>query len=211
MAEEKKEESPERIVFLKGEKVVLRPPRESDRDRLVRWINDPEVRHFLESYFPLGEKEEEEYLASISKRKPHEVVLAIETTDGCHIGNMGLHRIHWRDRVATTGAVIGEKQYWGKGLGTEAKMLLLDYAFNTLNLRKICSHVIAYNGRSKRYSEKCGYQEEGVLREHIYRNGEYHDLHQLAVFRDGFLKAHEAWRRRTTLVQEVPQGAWMCE
>ena len=41
--------------------------------------------------------------------------------------------------------MIGESEYWGRGLGTEAKMLLLDYAFNTLNLRRICSQVLAFN------------------------------------------------------------------
>lgn len=188
--------SEERVVFLRGENVVLRPLGKSDLPRLLRWINDPEVRHFLEAYLPMSEKDEEDWLENLGKRKPNEILLAIETVDGVHIGNIGLHRIHWRDRTATTGAMIGEKEYWGKGLGTEAKMLLLDYAFNTLNLRKICSQVLAFNKRSAAYSKKCGYVEEGVFREHIFRNGEYHDLINLAVFREGFEQAREKWQKK---------------
>jgi len=185
--------SEDRVVFLRGENVVLRPPGKSDLPRLLRWINDPEVRHLLDAYLPMSEQDEEEWLENLGKRKPNEVLLAIETTAGKHIGNMALHHINWRDRTATTGAMIGESEYWGKGLGTEAKMLLLDYAFNTLNLRKICSQVLAFNERSTAYSKKCGYVEEGIFSAHIFRNGEYHDLVNLAVFKGGFEQARAEW------------------
>ncbi len=109
---------------------------------------------------------------------------------------MGIHRINWKDRTATTGAVIGEKAYWGKGYGSEAKKLLLDYAFNELNLRKICSGALAFNGRSQAYSKKCGYEVEGVLKQHIFKNGEYHDLVQLAVFKEQWLPLWKKFRKR---------------
>jgi RimJ/RimL family protein N-acetyltransferase len=107
---------------------------------------------------------------------------------------MGLHHISWIHRTATTGALIGEAQYRGNGYGTEAKMLLLDYAFRTLNLRKVCSNVIAFNERSQRYNEKCGYQVEGTQRKHIFRGGVYHDLILMAVFCEDWLPLWEAWK-----------------
>lgn len=174
------------VVFLRGKKVVLRPIFKTDLQHIVRWINDPEVREFLNAFLPQNDQDEEEWLARLGKNKSSDVVLLIETCEGKPIGLMGLHRINWLDRTATTGALIGEKEYWGKGFGTEAKLLLLDYAFNTLNLRRICSDVLAFNGRSYAYLKKCGYKEEGIKRQHIFRNGEYYDLIQLAVFRDEF-------------------------
>jgi RimJ/RimL family protein N-acetyltransferase len=89
--------------------------------------------------------------------------------------------------------MIGEKEYWGKGYGTEAKMLLLDYAFNVLNLRKITSGVIAFNERSYNYSMRCGYKREGILKSHIYRDGKYWDVYQLAVFKGRFNNVHKKW------------------
>jgi RimJ/RimL family protein N-acetyltransferase len=83
--------------------------------------------------------------------------------------------------------MIGEKEYWGKGYGTEAKMLLLHYAFDTLNLRKICSSVISFNERSHKYSLKCGYKEEGRRKAQLFRDGKYWDEIQLAVFRKDWL------------------------
>lgn len=184
-----------RVVFLRGKKTVLRPPMKSDLPKVVQWINDPEVRYFVTGHFPQTELDEEEWLKNLSKKKETDVVLVIETSDGTPIGIMGLHRINWRDLVATTGALIGEKEYWGKGYGGEAKLLLLDYAFNILNLHKICSSVIAFNDRSLRYSLKCGYQEEGRLKRHIYRNGQYWDSIQLAIFREDFKPVWEKYQQ----------------
>ena len=175
-----------KIVFLKGRKVNLRPVSKSDLLQITRWINDPEVRFYLNAYLPQTEQDEEAWLEGLSKKKSSDIVLLIETVEGLPIGLMGIHQINWRDRVATTGALIGEKECWGKGYGSEAKKLLLNYTFNVLNLRKICSSVIFYNKRSLRYSLRCGYKEEGVLKQHIFRDGQYWDMIQLAIFRENF-------------------------
>ena len=163
--------------------------------QIVRWINDPEVRNFLNAHLPQSEQDEERWLENLSKNKDTDLVLVIETTEGRVIGLMGLHKINWRDRVAITGALIGEKEYWGKGFGSDAKITLLNYAFNVLNLRKICSGVISYNKRSLQYSIKCGYKEEGILKEHIFRNGQYWDVIQLAIFREDFISVWEEYQQ----------------
>lgn len=183
------------VVFLKGKKVSLRPVEKTDLPQIVRWINDPEVRLFLESWLPQSSADEEKWIESLGKRKDTNIVLAIETVQGKHIGLMGLHNIKWRDRVADTGAMIGEKEFWGKGYGSEAKILLLEYAFNTLNLRKICSAAYAFNARSINYSLKCGYKEEGRQRGHIFRAGEYHDKVLLAIFQEDFLPVWEKYQK----------------
>ncbi|MEA2112464.1 MAG: GNAT family protein [Patescibacteria group bacterium] len=180
------EQKSQPIVFLKSNRVILRPVLKEDIPSLTKWVNDPEILPFLGRYLPVMEADEEEWFNNLHKRKPNHIVLAI-IADEKIIGTMGLHRISMKDRVATTGALIGEKDYWGKGYGSEAKMILLDYAFNTLNLRKICSFVIAFNERSYKYSLKCGYKEEGRQRKHIYRFGKYWDQIFLAVFKEDWL------------------------
>lgn len=95
-----------------------------------------------------------------------------------------INRIHG---TAVTGAVIGEKEYWGKGYGSEAKLLLLKYAFDVLNLRKICSAAIAFNERSIRYQERTGYKIEGRRANQIYADGQYWDEVLLAVYREDWL------------------------
>jgi len=172
----------EEVIFLKGKNVVLRPLERTDIPKLLVWINDQEVRQYIATLFPMMEADENEWFDNLHKRKPNDVLLGI-VVDGKLIGNMGLHHISWTEGTATTGALIGDKEYQGKGYGSESKMLLLQYAFHTLNLRKICSSVIAYNERSFKYSLKCGYVEEGRLKDQFYRKGKYWDEILLAVFR----------------------------
>lgn len=171
------------IVFLRAKKCFLRPLEKSDAPLLTRWINDREVTQFLERTMPMMQVAEEKWIEGLVGSKT-DIALLIVTSTGKPIGVMGIHHINWIDGTATTGAFIGEKDYWGKGYGTDAKMVLLDYAFNVLNLRKICSRVYAFNGRSIAYSKHCGYVDDGVQRKHVFRNGEYHDVVQLALFKE---------------------------
>jgi len=181
------------VKFLEAKRVYLRPLTKKDIFFLQRWINDEEVRQYLNRYLPAMETEEEEWLEHIHKNRKCHVVLMICLAEGDKpIGTMGIHRINHKDGVASTGAMIGEKSCWGKGYGTEAKMILLNYAFNTLNLRKVCSSVFAFNGRSQKYNKKCGYTIEGVRKKHHFVNGKYVDEVLMAVFKKDFMPL---WRK----------------
>jgi RimJ/RimL family protein N-acetyltransferase len=186
----------DRIVFLQGKRIYLRPPSKDDIPLFLRWINDPEVNQYLGGYLPMMEADEIEWLERIHKNKEKDMVFVlVDDKTNRPIGLMGLHGISWKDGTATTGAVIGEKLYWGKGCGTEAKMLLLNYAFNSLNLRKICSLVLSFNGRSQAYSQKCGYKVEGRLTKHIFKNGKFWDVIQMAIFKSDWLPKWETFQK----------------
>lgn len=186
------------IVFLSGKKTNLRPVSREDIPKLLVWINDPEVRQFVSSVVPTTQKFEEDWVDGLCKDK-NNVVLVIETKDGVALGLMGLHRIDWVDRVATTGALIGEKEYWGKGFGGDAKMALLDYAFNTLNLHRINSDVIAFNERSLNYSLRCGYKIEGTKRQAMFRHGKYWDRIELGLLREEWIPIWEKYNETGSL------------
>jgi RimJ/RimL family protein N-acetyltransferase len=181
------------IVFLRGKITTLRPVEESDLPTITRWINDQEVTRFLKTRMPLMLAYEKKWFEGLPDRKD-DITLVMTTSDGRPIGMMGVHRINWCDGTATTGAFIGEKSLWGKGYGTDAKMQLLNYCFNTLNLRKISSKVYAFNKRSIAYSLHCGYKEEGVLRQHVFREGEYHDVVILSLFKPDWLPYWKKYR-----------------
>ncbi len=183
-------------AFLTGRKTILRPARaETDIDNYLRWFNDQEVIQYLSGYLPTTREDEEEWFRNLHKNREKNIVFAIETLEGKHIGNMGIHNINWKDRTATTGAMIGEKEYWGKGYGTDAKMALLNYCFHTLNLRKIASAALATNKRSVHYSLHCGYKIEGTKKKEIFVNGKYQDLVLLAVFRKDFRPIWKKFRK----------------
>lgn len=190
------------IVFRKSTRVVIRPVLKSDISLIMRWINDPEVTQYLATYEPMMEADEVEWIEKLHTRKPNNFAFTI-VVDRNPIGVMGIHNVDWRSGTATTGALIGEKECWGKGYGSEAKMLVLDFAFNTLNLRKICSMVIEFNGRSYAYSMKCGYKEEARLRAQHVSHGKYWDEIHLAVFRDDWLPLWETFKKEHGIFQSA--------
>ncbi len=188
-------EEKQRIIFLKGKKVILRPlNKETDLENCVRWMNDKEVIQYIYLFLPMSFQQEEEWFDGLAKRKD-DIQLAIETLNGNYIGNISMG-ISWKDRVAGIGITIGEKEYWGKSYGTDAIMLLLEYAFNSLNLRKICLSVLNFNKRAQRVYEKCGFKKEGCLKEHVYKNGKYVDLIDMAVFKKDFLPLWEKYNKK---------------
>ncbi len=177
-------------LFLRGKQVSLRAIEEADLPRIVHWINDPEIRPMINRPFLLDMQAEIEWQKSRDRsRFPSDMAFAIILNeDGRHIGNMGVHGIDWVSRFATTGTVIGEKDEWGKGYAVEAKLLLLDYLFNTLNLNRVESSVLAINKRSLKYLEKCGYRREGTRKAKHFRNGAWIDEILLSITRKTWLK-----------------------
>jgi RimJ/RimL family protein N-acetyltransferase len=190
------------LVFLAGKKVNLRPFRKEDVPLVTRWINDPKVREFLATVLPHTEKQEEDWYEKLGS-DDHHIVLCIETKDGQPIGIMGIHKINWVHRTCETGALIGEKEYWGKGFGTDAKMHLLEYIFHTLNLKRVGSNVFAFNKRSLNYSLRCGYKIEGRKRKHLFRKGKYWDVIELGLLRKDW---EPIWKQFNKKTKEVRHG-----
>ncbi len=170
---------------MEGSLVRLRPVTREDLPGIVAWIADPEVRRFLGFYRPVSLADEEHWLEGLGKAGDQEV-FAIETLEGRHIGNTGLHRIHPRYRSAEAGIFIGERDFWGKGYGTDAMRLLLAFGFDQLNLHRVCLHVYAGNHRAQRSYEKCGFVREGVLREAVYKDGRYDDIVVMGILQSQF-------------------------
>jgi RimJ/RimL family protein N-acetyltransferase len=170
-----------------GARVRLRALEPADLDRCMRWINDPETIEHLSIREPISSVSEIQFLQrSSANSDPNSRVFAIETSDGVPIGNTGLHHIHWQDRNAELGILIGEKDYWSKGYGTDAIRTLLRFAFEELNLHRVGLIVDEDNPRAIRCYEKCGFRREGTMRDAVYRGGRYKAQHIMGVLADEF-------------------------
>ena len=172
-----------------GEKVRLRPIERSDLPRYVAWFGDPEVRRHLAIYLPFSLAQEERWFDGLLERlaQQSDVVFAVETLEGVHIGNVGLHSIDWKNRCSELGIIIGEKAYWNQGYGTDAIRTLLGLAFREINLHRVFLRVDADNGRAIRCYEKAGFQREGTSREGVFREGTYHDQYVMSILEREFL------------------------
>jgi RimJ/RimL family protein N-acetyltransferase len=182
------------IIFIKGKKVILRPVEEADLPFFQLWINREEIRRNLMAFRPMTQGGEREWYEKIQKNE-NNVQFAICTLEGRLIGSTGIFNINWQHRFGQTGTIIGEEEFRNRGLGYDAKMHLLNYAFNTLNLNKICSGAYEFNEQSLRYSLKCGYQIEGRARKQFFKDGCYYDMIQLGVLREEWQPLWDAYQK----------------
>lgn len=171
-----------------GNKVRLRPIERADLPRFVEWFADPEVRRYLLLYLPFSLAQEERWFESMLGRveRQESVLLAIETSDGVHIGNIGLHSINWKDRNAELGITIGEKAYWNQGYGTDAIRTMLGLAFREMNLRRVFLRVDVDNARGIRCYEKAGFHKEGTSRDAVFKEGAYQDQYVMSILQTEF-------------------------
>jgi RimJ/RimL family protein N-acetyltransferase len=178
--------------MIEGKLVRLRAVAEADLDRYVVWMNDREVTLGLNMRYPLARAAEEEWIRGrTSKPGAYDnVFFAIDTIDGVHIGSINFHIARPESRNSRLGIMIGDKAYWSKGYGTEAMLTFLRFGFDEMNLHRIDLTVDATNERAIACYRKCGFVEEGRLREARYQRGAYGDQLVMSVLRDEF---YERW------------------
>jgi RimJ/RimL family protein N-acetyltransferase len=169
-----------------GAKVRLVPlDREKHLDNALKWFNDPEITQWLETGdWPLTRGAEEEFFRAADRQDRANVQLAVESLQGEHVGFSGLRSIDWQSRVAVSGSVIGRRDLWSKGLGSDAVNVRNRYAFEVLGLRLLIATVIAGNARSLAMLASAGYEEVGRVPERYWKRGAYRDQVILALRRD---------------------------
>lgn len=185
-------------ALLTGKTVALRPLRATDRDKSVRWRNDPEIRDNILGYrFPVTEEMEADWVGAVLKDQSRtRLILAIEDkSDGVLVGFVYINHIDWFARNAEFGILIGEPSRQGKGLGKEALALVAAYAFETLNLNRLYLRVVAFNRRALRLYRAFGFVEEGVQREQAFVRGRCHDVILMGLLRREFAAAARRRRR----------------
>jgi len=169
-----------------GEKVRLVPlDRERHLANAVAWLNDPEVTAWtLVGDLPIGRLAEEEYFRKMeSGADPSEITLAVETLAGEHVGFTGIHRIDFRHGCGMTGSLIGRKDLWGQGLGTDLARVRTRYAFEVLGLRLLLSEALAGNEASIRMLRRAGYREVGCISRRYFKRGAWRDALLFALER----------------------------
>lgn len=177
----------ERTVFLKGKLVALRPVEEGDIPIITKWLNDEEVTYYMfYGQLPMSTSQVAKMINE-QVESPNNVVLIIEDRKtNKPIGFGGLYDIHPRARKAEFRILIGEKDYWGKGYGTEATELLTFYGFDRLHLNRIWLGVTDENKAAVSVYKNVGYKVEGVLRQDIYRNSRYYNSIRMSILREEY-------------------------
>ena len=172
--------------ILEGEKVRLRPMQDRDMPLFVQWLQDAEVRRWLASIAEPPTLEEQFDWYEGRRSDPDSVLWSIETLDGRLVGSVEL-RLAQHAQRAELGIAIQDKTMWSQGLGTDTVRLVMEYGFEDLELHRIELMTDEENVRGRRCYERCGFIEEGLLRQHRPIDGKFGNTIMMSVLRDEWL------------------------
>ena len=178
-------------IMYETDRIILTPfNREiANNSGYESWMYDQDVTRYNHwGLFPHSKKKEEAFL-DMCESGEGDIVLAImgktemlniHDTDGfgtCkHIGNLSLQSINHIYKSAEYAITIGDKNYWGQGIGYEASKLLFHHGFNKLNLHRIWTGTAATNTGMRKLAEKLGMYQEGKFQHGMFLNGKYVDI-----------------------------------
>ena len=179
--------------FLKGEQIYLRGVDPSDtHGAYIEWVNDREITQYLETgYFPSDVEAVESYIEEMNGDDDVLFLAIVAAADDTHVGNIKLGPIDWIHRRGDIGLLVGERDYWGEGIGTEAIGLVVRHAFERLNLHKLTAGCYEQNVGSKRAFEKNGFEVEGRRRDHAAHGDGYADLLLLGLLAEEYERLRE--------------------
>jgi [ribosomal protein S5]-alanine N-acetyltransferase len=174
--------------FLIGEKIYLRAIEESDLNESYRnWFNDEEVCKFNSHHrFPNYNDDMSEYYKNTIKSRNNLVLAIAEKESSRHIGNVSLQNIDFLNRTAELAIIIGNKGFWGCGIGWEACELIINHGFAQLNLNRIYCGTSEDNIGMQKLLAKLLFKKEGEQRSALFKNGNYKNTYLYGLLKNEY-------------------------
>ncbi|WP_100374772.1 GNAT family N-acetyltransferase [Bacillus sp. FJAT-45037] len=178
--------------MLNSKNIRMRKMEKEDIEKYHQWRNDVEVMVTTSPVLDVYSFEEtsnfvDNVLLNTNSSRTYIIELKNEKVS---IGVTSLINIDTKNRNAECIIDVGEKEYWGNGYGTEAFKLLIDYAFLELNLHRLSLRVFSLNEKALHIYTKLGFVKEGVIRESLYRHGEWHDIIIMGILKKDYMNSN---------------------
>jgi RimJ/RimL family protein N-acetyltransferase len=182
--------------------MFLRRADREDLDAVVAWMEDPDFLRFLYGDPTRSPRQVRERIVQMLGRSsgatmPDGIYLIIDSPPDGAVGLVALQNISWRNRSCSVDFYVGQKKLRGRLGVSIAGFRALEYCFNELNLHRISAYIYSFNTPSWRLMERTGATRELTLRDHIMRDGQYHDMYCYGLLRHEFqalLDAHPQLR-----------------
>ncbi|HMS63844.1 MAG TPA: GNAT family protein [Ignavibacteria bacterium] len=174
--------------FLTGKKIYLSPLTKDDiTEEYINWLNDKEVcRGNSHATFPNNFAKTLSYVESVSDSKTELAFTVRLKKNDLHIGNASFQNINYINRSAEMAIILGNKNYWNKGISTEILELFIEYGFMTLNLNRISTGTPVTNSGGIKICEKNGMKKEGLLRKVMFKEGKYTDVVIFSILKEEY-------------------------
>lgn len=187
-------------MILRGRKVILRAIERKDLELLVDLFNDPAIEYMVVGYAPPVSYEQEERWFENNMNSTDPMRWIIETQKDGAVGMVTMGDFDWKNRVAhTTGIKLKGEKVTESGIAVDALMTMFGYGFDELNLNRIEGNYLDYNKAAAALNKVVGLVIEGVQKEAVYKQGEYHDLVLTAILKSDY----DRRKQRKTKVQKA--------
>jgi len=175
-----------RVPMLAHGSVYLRAAERADIPTFVRWYTDLRTAKTLMMNSPMGQAAEERWFERMldAHGKDSWFFVICRRADDRPVGGIDLHEVNLGSGSASLGIAIGDPDDTGQGYGSDALLSLLGFGFGQLRLERIELDVYDFNPRARHVYERVGFVHEGTLRRALFRDGEFHDVHRMAILRD---------------------------
>jgi RimJ/RimL family protein N-acetyltransferase len=175
--------------MMEGRTVKLRSLELSDVDELFKGWNNLDLRNLVgaASLGPASRGEEEEWVKNTWKEKQERrsFIFAIEENSSKKLlGTVSLFNCDWVNRSAVLGIALYSSENWGKGYGSEALSLALDFAFKILNFNRVELETFDFNERAQRCFRKVGFKDVGKKRKARFIDGAYRDIIVMDILKE---------------------------
>ncbi len=153
----------------------------ADKGKLLAWRNSPDVSRNMNSSHRITEEEHDRWFSNaLTDPSRWSRIVCVR---GEAVGFATIYGVDMNHRRATWGFYVGEKAWRGQGVGAMVKFRLIEHAFEAMGLHKLCCEILSFNKEGVEMHKRFGFREEGYFREHILKDGQFHDLHCLALLR----------------------------
>jgi RimJ/RimL family protein N-acetyltransferase len=178
---------------VRGSKVGLGPWLDEYLDSWVQAIQDPQISLYGDGTFLMGTREEEAEMFKLTKKEGGANFAIFALPEIKLIGLCGVYRVNATWQNGHLGISIFDKEFWGKGYGTEAVKLTLDFGFRFLNLHTIQLNTSSFNERALGAYRKAGFKEMGRWREAQIVAGKRYDEVYMDCLRPEFESPKPGW------------------
>jgi len=165
--------------MIRGKKVILQVPDKKHLELMLQWRNNPDFRQYYREYRVLNKNQQLKWWKRrvIKDDSWQYFVVSPASEKDKIIGFVGLTYIH---------PIYKTAEYRGKGYGSDALRTVIKYGFEQLNLNRIWCEVYS-NNKSVDVYRYLGFKDEGVLRQSVFKNGEYLDSYILSMLKEEYM------------------------
>jgi len=160
----------------------LRDVQPQDKQMLLEWRNSPEVARYMYTDHVITQEEHDRWFENAMKDPSRRYWIIV--CDGKDVGLANICDLDWHNKRCNWGFYIAESSARGRGIGSFVEYTIIRYVFEELRLNKLCGDLLSFNEAVINMHKNFGFKQEGILRQHIIKNGIPYDVVCIGLLRE---------------------------